>query len=253
MSTQSKALGSRENFWYDENTPLEELQERPLGDLNVHELRRLARETTPFNLDVDVMAESELRKWIRDRRENPDRPSECVTDYERARWKAHKVLREVSTPISKTAKHAPPNRGWTPAFALVFEHYEGVSRIYDHDPLAIHTERCEVELTDACEHVPREYDGDQFGVSEYGQKRFRRRYDPEHGYLGGVDFEDLEMSKFMPVVEAVLQDLQAEHSFRQSKVDGWLEDAMELKRNENMTDQDALTQVLFRIFVSTRD
>ena len=252
MSTPQHALGSRENFWYDETTPLEELKDTPLGQLNVHELRRLVRETTPFNIEVDVMGEDELRKWIRDRRENPDRPTECVTNYERASWKAHKVLREIATPVSKTAKHAPPDRGLEPLFAWLFADSED-DLIRDHDPLSIHTERCEVELTRPVVHVPREYWGEEFGVTEYGQKRFRRRFDPEHGYLGGVDFEDLPMDKFMTLVEDVLADLKVEHSFRQSKIDGWLEDAKQLKRKQDITDQDALTEVLFRVFMNADD
>ena len=248
MSTQ-QALGSRENFWYDESTSLEELQDTPLGQLNAHELRRLVQETTPFNIAVDVMDETELRKWVRDRRENPDRPSKCVTEYERARWKAHKVLREVATPVSKTAKHAPPDRGVAPLFAwLEAESHQDL--ITDHDPMAVHTERCEVELTRPVEHVPREYSGGEFGVTEYGQKRFRRRFDPEHGYLGGVDFEDLKMRRFMEIVEDVLGDLKVKFSFRQSRIDELLEDARNLKRHEEKTDQDVLTEVLFRVFMN---
>ncbi len=252
MSTPQSALGSRENFWFDESTPLEELQDTSLGQLNVHELRRLVRETTPFNIDVDVMGEDELRKWVRDRRENPGRPSECTTEYERARWKAHKALREVATPVSKTAKHAPPDRGLEPLFAWLYaESHQDL--ITDHDPLAVHTERCEVELTRPVEHVPREYSGEEFGVTEYGQKRFRRRFDPDHGYLGGVDFEDLPMGEFMEVAEDVLGDLKVEHSFRQAKIDGWLEDARNLKRKQDKTDQDVLTEILLRVFMNTDD
>ncbi|PCR88683.1 hypothetical protein [Natrinema ejinorense] len=252
MSTPQSALGSRENFWYDESTPLDELKETSVGQLNAHELRRLIRETTPFNIAVDAMGEPELRKWVRDRRENPNRPSECVTEYERARWKSHKVLREVATPVSKTAKHAPPDRGLEPLFAWLFadSHQDLIT---DHDPLSVHTERCEVELTRPVEHVPREYSGAEFGVTEYGQKRFRRRFDPEHGYLGGVDFEDLSLRKFMEVTEDVLGDLQVRHSFRQSRIDELLEDAKTLKSKQEKTDQDVLTEILFRVFMDAAD
>lgn len=242
MST-SKALGKRENWWGESD--LDELQETPVSDLSPHEVRRVIEHTVDFNLDTDRMTEQELRKYLRTLREDGDRPQKCTAVYEVASYKAHQILREVCDKHSKTAKHAPPDRGlgeWGAAFAFVFS-----GETIDHDPDAMHTERCNIELTEPIVHVPLETDRGTHTV-DYRQHRHRKRIDPEHGYIGGVAFDELPIGEFLDVVEDVLSNAKAEHFFRDEKIEGWIAEAKEMKQDPAMSDQDVLTELIATMY-----
>ncbi|USZ73730.1 hypothetical protein [Natronosalvus halobius] len=243
MSTQAAALGNRENWWGER--PVEDLLEVDVADLSKTDLKRVIEHEIDFNLALEHMTEQELRSYLRDLRSGSSKATGAVTNLERARWKAHTELRKRADPVSATAKFGAPNRPIQAGFAWLFADDPG--DLLDHDPLATHTERCTVPLTDPCLHVPK-HSSTQWGETEYGQNRFRRRYDPEHGYIGGVAFEPLPISEFMQLVEDLLGDLDVRYGFRRSKLNKWRDQSRSMKKESDNSDQDILTQVLFRIF-----
>lgn len=246
QSSRAEALGSRENWWGEPD--VDELRETPIGELSTRDLRRYVRHETDHNVGVDRMDEKALRSYARKLRDGGHAEQPSVTAYEIARWKAHQVLRGVADKHSATAKHGSPDRGWPAAFGLVFAHLDGVSLVRDHDPLAIHTERCDVELTEPIVHVPK-IGPKTHGDIEFGQYRHRRRVDPEHGYIGGVAFDDLPICEFLDVVEIVLETIQSRHGYAQRRIDAWLGLAKDLKQDPTMSDQDVLTAVLTEIYL----
>ena len=254
MSSKTKILGCSDNWWWEAERPIEELEGAPIEELNKPELRRLVDHKTPFNLAVDQMPKHELRDFLRDLRAETTKATPCVTTYERARWKAHYEFRKRARKISKVAKyHTPclPGGRTQQLFAWLFRDEPGVE-LLDHDPLAIHRENCEVELSDPELYVAKEWDNG-VGIVEYGQYRHRKRSDPEHGYIGGVAFPDMPMDEFEDIVQDVLADLKARHSFTQDRIDGWLATAKELKQTPTHSDLEALTQVLVRVFFANND
>lgn len=249
-TTQSRpALGSRENFWGEPD--VDELADTPVSELSVRDLRRYVEHTTSHSVPVDRMDEPALRSYARRLRAGGHETQPSVTAQEIARWKAHQVLRERADKLSKSALHEPPNRQLAAAFACVFEHLEGVEPVRDHNPLAIHTERCEVELTDPELYVPKDHEGSIRHV-EYGQHRYRRRYDPEHGYIGGVVLDDLPTAEFLEIVELVLGTIQERHHFREERIERWFGLAKRLKREPEMTDEDVLTALLTEVYQNRR-
>ncbi|NHN49979.1 hypothetical protein G9464_20635 [Halostella sp. JP-L12] len=248
MSQSHQALGARDNWWGE--STVDDLRDKEVSELTTDECERLIEADTTWNVPTDAMSEREIREFVRGMRDESQSVQPCTSAYEIARWKAHQILRQVTTKHSKTAKRAPPDRGDAPLWAWLFRDEEETELIVDHDPTAMHHERCEVELTDPELHLGKLYEDGDFGLFEYGQYRYRKRYDDEHGYIGGVAFDDMEPEKFFEVVGIVLDNAKEEKSFRSERIDEWFDVAKRLKSKQDQSDQDVLTEILRRVYLS---
>ena len=91
---------------------------------------------------------------------NPNDPNEII---------AFRLLRDTGTMLCAATLFGDPDRGWSNHLAA-----EGIQYAPGHDPLAMHTERHAVELSDPAALPPTETVRDQ---------RFRVRMNEETGYL----------------------------------------------------------------------
>jgi len=195
-----------------------------------------------------------------ERADSYEEPSECVTTREIAEWKAHRLLREAAPKYSPIARHAPPYV--TPVSETVAPEdlctltawlWGGDSnRIERSDRAALHRANVTAEMTDPCAWVPKRHEGGQFGSFDYTQRRRRTRYDTEFGYISGPALGDRSTEAFLELIDVILANAVAEHSFSHDKIDGWRRDAQAMKAASDLSDEEALTRLLADIFETAK-
>ena len=121
----------------------------------------------------------------------------------KADWLAHQLLRRTGRLLCATTLFGTPDRGLEPLFAWLYD-----DDLVDHDPLAMHHENGEVELTDPIVRLGR-VGGEEFGTTEYTSERYQKRVNPEHGYISGgestgVIIGDRPTAAFLEVVDIYL-------------------------------------------------
>lgn len=256
-TADAPALGARKNFW-GESDDSDDDQGDELDDCRRPALLTIARQETDLDAP-ECHTAAELREEIRDARdddEDADRPSPCVSASDIAEWKAHQILCQTSPKYSPIAKHAPPfvrSISSTSEAARVCSLTAWLwggdeDRIERSDRTALHRENVTVEMTEPVLHVPNRYEDGQFGTFDYGQRRYRSRFDPEYGYVTGPVLGDRPAEEFLDLVNVVLANAAAEHSFSESKIDRWRRDAHRMKHSTDYSDEETLATILEEMY-----
>jgi len=146
----------------------------------------------------------------------------------RAEWIAHQLVKESAPAIlSGTALFGNPD-----------------------DPLATHDANVEVEMTAPAVYVePSELEEENEVSRPLYEDHRRKRYDPEHGYIGGVVLADRPKHQFLALVEIVVAMAKQNEDLRDSVADDLTELARSRKEEsceavEDQSDVAIMTEVV---------
>jgi len=169
-------------------------------------------------------------------RPDPNDPAEIV---------AHQILRETGTLVCARTLYEPAWNGGRMAecFAWLFE-----DELIDGGQEALHHENRAVPLTDPAVKLPKRTAGDR---PDTGCERYRRRYNPETGYLNGGEttasvLQRRPCEEFMEVVDEYL-GLQP---FFDDEIEDLRQYARRLKGQQHhngMNDEEILSRVIERV------
>ncbi|MFC6720890.1 hypothetical protein ACFQGT_00390 [Natrialbaceae archaeon GCM10025810] len=165
-------------------------------------------------------------------------------DYrsERAAYVSHAYHRDHARKLCPVTLFATPDN----ELPILFDWLEKGYSEREHNPHALHTHNHEVELTEPELHVPNDAP-EWVGVSEYGQKRHRSRYNEQFGHVTGPYLADLPADEFMAEVDDLLAFWQGVYDLSEKDCTTLRNRAKRMKHQGDHRDVDILESIVLEI------
>lgn len=192
--------------------------------------------------------------WWGDSSETNDKPTghdPKPFEYkkERAAYVAHSYHRDHARALCPITLFSTPDNQLTILFDWL-ENWEPSNdeweSDYDHDPFALHTHNHETELTEPEIHVPHDAP-EEIGITEYGQRRHRSRFNERFGDVTGPYLAELDAKDFENEVDDLLDFWCTAYDLSDRIRDELKNRGMRMKHQGDHRDLDILENLILEV------